>query len=130
MNHGKKNPGIVIVQTMQATAENLVMTAKATEGEMMLEVEIQSVTEEVMLDVVVTETAVQGVKPLNVMIVITEVNLRRISAVAQIKSQDDLDLLQTVKALLRKRSMQKNHYRSSQKGEIPEGRVDGTAMRK
>jgi hypothetical protein len=127
MNHGKKDPGIVIVQTMQATAENLVMTAKAAEGEMMLEVEIQSVTEEVMLDVVVTEIAVQRVKLLNGMIVITRVNLRTTSAVAQIKSPDDLDLLQTVKALLRKKSIQKNRHRSSQNVEIPEGRVGGTA---
>ena len=58
MNHGKKDPGTVIVQTMQATAENLVMTAKAAEGEMMLEVEIQSVREKMMLDVVVTEIVV------------------------------------------------------------------------
>ena len=61
------------------------------------------------------------------MIVITEVNPRRISAVAQIKSLDDLDLLRPVKALQRKKSVQKNRHRSSQNVEIPEGRVGGTA---
>ena len=78
MNHVKGNLGIVIARMIQAPVEDLLMTAKAAGGEMMLEIEMQSITQEVRPVAVVNVIAAGRVKLLNEVTAITVANHRTV----------------------------------------------------
>ena len=79
MNHVKGNRGIVIARMIQVTAEDLLMTAKAAGwGEMMLEIEMQSITQDVMPVAAVNVIVAGRVKLLNEVTATTGANHRTV----------------------------------------------------